>query len=66
VLHHTGQRRKLADAEDSWPADLIERIKGTVKAPAKLPRKPEFQFKMDSNSAVKKFYFLVEYGLDLS
>ena len=66
VLHLTGQRRKLADAENSWPVDLLERIKGTVKAPAKLPRKPEFQFKMDSNSAGKDFSFLVEHGLGLS
>jgi hypothetical protein len=50
----------------AWPEDLIGEVKRILGTEAAVPRAPDFEFKMNSESAEKNFLFLSDHDLDLS
>ena len=53
-------------AAAAWPKDLIGEVKRILGTEVAVPRAPEFEFKMNSESAEKNFLFLSDHDLDLS
>ena len=56
---------RLPARHDIWPADLLEKVRELVSKPSREMRKPEFEFELTSEAALKNFLVLKKYGLNL-
>ena len=53
------------DKHTIWPADLLEIVRELVNKPSRGMEKPEFEFELTPEAALKNFLILKKYGLSL-